>query len=752
MRLHDPMTGTIPRSIASREQAFVRSIAKSAGKAHSPLINEWQRRGPFYIGGRTKALALDVRSERIIVAGGVSSGMFKSIDGGATWYKTTSPDQLHSVSCIAQNTAPGRRYIWYYGTGEWAGGLGGSAAGPLGSQSQYRGDGVFKSTDRGESWTQVASTVSATPDRTDEFDFIWDLATFGSDGVYAATSNGLFRSTDGGGSWDHVIDPGGAYPNTEVAVTEDGTVYATVGGDGPETGIYRSYDGLTWERFSPPDFPGATIRTVIAPVPSQSGTIFFFTCEEYSKTHLYKYQEGIGWSDLRENLPGGGDMSTYGGNMMLLKIKPDDEDTIFLGTIGFYRSMDGGQSFEVIGAHAEFHVDQHSLVFLPSDPRKMIVGNDGGLFKTNDNLAEVGRDPVTGEDRIEWQSLNNGYLTTQFYSVALDHEIPGSEAVAGGMQDNGSMVTFSAALDDPWLELFPGDGGFLAFADHGTSIYTSNAATLRVLRHTFEGGEHQVIEVTPTSGLMGLWMGPMLIDPHDTRIMYLPARRDLWRNSDLTEIPYAFPITRTDVNWTRMENVDDYITAIAMSPASPRRIYYGTLSRELARIDSPHQGQPTPVKLPMDTLPENNQGAYIGCIAVDPRDIEKLLLVYPNYEVISIFASEDAGITWTPIAGNLEEYTDGSGAGPSVRWVSILYVEDHPFYFAATSAGLFSTSKLAGMSTFWIQEGTKTFGNVVVDMVDVRQSDGTIVVGTHGNGVYSATLAPPTPRRARRWF
>jgi hypothetical protein len=93
--------------------------------------------------------------------------------------------------------------------------------------------------------------------------------------------------------------------------------------------------------------------------------------------------------------------------------------------------------------------------------------------------------------------------------------------------------------------------------------------------------------------------------------------------------------------------------------------------------------------------------------------------------------------SWTPVSGNLEEYPDGSGAGPSVRWVSILYVDNKPIYFAGTSVGLFFTINLDGMNTVWVQEGGSTIGNVVIDMIDVRQSDGFVVVGTHGNGVYS---------------
>ncbi len=128
------------------------------------------------------------------------------------------------------------------------------------------------------------------------------------------------------------------------------------------------------------------------------------------------------------------------------------------------------------------------------------------------------------------------------------------------------------------------------------------------------------------------------------------------------------------------------------------------------------------------------------CIAVDPRDAEKVMVVFPNYGVISIFASDDGGATWTPVSGNLEENSDGSGSGPSVRWISILYVNDQPVYLAGTSVGLFSATKLNGMNTVWAPEALTKIGNIVVDMIDVRQSDGYVAVATHGNGIYSTYI------------
>lgn len=742
-RLRNPITNEIPRNFGTKEMDFVNKLSNQTSKTHHSLTDGWVSRGPYHVGGRTKALALDVLDENIILAGCVSSGMWKSIDGGSSWTKTTAPDQLHSVSCITQNKASGKEHIWYYGTGVSPMG-GGSASGLGNNDDCYRGDGIFKSVDNGNTWTQLESTVSGTADETDQFDFIWNIETFGDSGVYAATSSGLFKSTDEGESWEHVLDfgendPINTYPSTEIAITSQGTCYATIGGNGPDNGIYQCVDGETWVNISPVDWPDTTTRTVISIAPSNENIVYFFTETAQWTQQLRKYEDGTGWIDLTGGLPENAEMTTYGGNMLMIYIKPDDTNTIFLGTIPLCRSMDGGQSFEPIGSYGDFHVDQHSIAFYPSDPKTMIVGNDGGLFKTTNNLAETILDPYGGYT-IEWESLNNGYLTTQFYAVSIDHGTQGSESIFGGMQDNGCMYTTSSNPQDIWEELVWGDGGYTAISDGGEFLYNAQAATFAIYRHSFPNGEHQMTEITPATAIgMGLWLQIFVLDPYDDKMMYLPVQRELWRNSDLTQIPYVFPAVPTDMNWTRLTNVTDhYITAMGMSEAGPRRLYYGSSLGKVFFIDNPHEGQPVPVDVTGDQLPfACPQGAWINCIAVDPKDADKVIVVFSLYDFISIFASENGGETWTPVSGNLEENPDGSGNGPSVRWVSILYVDDKPIYFAGTSAGLFYTTRLDSMNTVWVQESPETIGNVVVDMIDVRQSDGFVVAGTHGNGVYS---------------
>ena len=742
LRLRNPATGQIPKDMAQREMAFAHRLAQQT-TGYSVSAN-WAARGPYNIGGRTRALAFDITNEEIVLAGGVTSGMFKSTDGGQSWVKTTAPNQLHSVTTIVQNKAPGHEHIWYYGTGDRSpGGIFTSASG-FAANAYYRGDGIFKSTDGGTTWAQLPSTISATPEETDAFDFVWDIVTFGEDGVMAATSSGVFRSLDGGDTWTHVLNVGDSetYPSTEIGVTGDETFYATIGGNGVDNGIYRSTDGERWENISPEGWREATVRTVLSIAPSNENVVYFFTQVADLQQELWKFEAGVGWTDLTGNLPFNAQMATFGGVMLMISVKPNDADTFFLGAINLFRSTDGGETFEEIsGTGPNFHVDQHVIAYAPSDPNTMIVGNDGGLYKTNNNLA------ATSNLSIEWEPLNNGYLTTQFYTVAIDRDTPGSEAIIGGTQDNGIVYTASSDPVAPWQFLHGGDGAFAAITNGGETAYYATAATFGVYRYTFQNGNQARTEVTPVDGRLGLWLAPFQLDPHDPNVMFLPSQRTLWRNADLSAIPDQVSGGPTDINWEPLEHVKEhFIHAMGMSEAEPRRLYYSgsfdgaDAAERLFYLDNPHEGQPEPVDITGENFPFFPFTPFIGCIAVDPRDANKVIVVFPSYEQLSIFASEDGGQNWSPVSGNLEENPDGSGSGPSVRWVSILYVQDQPVYLAGTSVGLFSARALEGMNTTWVPEAALTIGNVVIDMIDMRQSDGFVAVATHGNGVYTTYI------------
>ncbi len=146
-RTKDPKTGRVPYRIREKELRYAKTLPnrEEIGWSHGERDNRtvsWARRGPFNVGGRTRALAIDINDENIILAGGVSGGMWRSTDGGASWNMTTAPGDLHSVTAVAQDpTSPD---IWYYGTGEKNGNSAEDASGGGHENALYLGNGIYK--------------------------------------------------------------------------------------------------------------------------------------------------------------------------------------------------------------------------------------------------------------------------------------------------------------------------------------------------------------------------------------------------------------------------------------------------------------------------------------------------------------------------------------------------------------------------------------------------------------------------------
>ena len=772
MRLRDPATGKIPKNIRKKELMYAaslptkesRTVLEKNNNALSSQVLKWDRRGPFNIGGRTRALAIDVSNENIILAGGVSGGIWRSTNSGNSWIKTTAPTQIHSVTAIAQDTRDGNTNIWYAGTGEKVGDSANGGGAP------FLGDGIFKSTDGGRSWTLLSSTSSGQPQFFNNFfDFVWNIATDASNSehaeVYAATHNTIRRSIDGGVTWDVVLGNRSLFTYfADVAVTTTGVVYATLNSGGDVKGIWRSYDGQNWTDITPLGWPGGYNRIVIGIAPSNENVVYFLAETRGSGAldhNLWQYtnvsDDGSGaggsWVDRTANIPsfGGavGDYDSQRSYNMLIKVRPDDEDIVFVGGTNLYRSTDGfatTNSTTWIGGYANandvsmypnHHPDQHALAFLPSDPNMVISAHDGGLSKTTNILASG----------VSWSSLNNGYFTTQFYSLAVDHATPDDHVIIGGMQDNGTWFTNSASSLAPWTELSTGDGAFCAIAAGRSSYYVSSqlGTTFRLLVDE-NGKVAQWTNITPAGAYGFLFISPFVLDPNNTNMMYFVGGDRVWRNSDLCSIPLSSKY-KASVNWTELRTtivLDSWITAIAASTTPPNRVYYGTNNSQLYRLDGADTGSPTPIYLSRENE-EFPFSAYISSIAIDPTNADRAILAFSNYNVRSLFYTTDAGMSWSNVSGNLEEFIDGKGNGPSTRWASIIPGSASTHYFVGTSTGLYSTTTLDGISTTWVQEGATTIGNVVVEMIDFRSSDGFVAVATHGQGIFSSNLGNHIP-------
>lgn len=784
-RLKDPVSGKIPANINTRVYEFLRNKSGAIQdlnvyEKNTNLLSlpEWQKVGPNNIGGRTRALALDISdpSQKTILAGAVSGGMWKSIDGGINWIRTTEPQQLASVSCITQNPNKGKENIWYYGTGE----LWGNSAG-------INGDGIFKSTDGGWSWLQVPSTVRNTPNSWDNpLEFIWNILVYPKESqediIYAATAaGGIIRSTDGGKTWNFVL---GSFGNnsslfTDVVTTSDGVLYATLSQEtfGKRTagqyGIFRSVNGTDWVNITPENFPEKYKRVVIGIAPSDENQVYFLAETPYSGKQtfntqgdtlwhsLFKYTyisgdgDGSGgiWEDRSQNLPKPdyirGQFNSQTSYNLVIKVKPDNPDVVFIGGTNLYRSDDGfstNERIKWIGGYCPFnfnckdiytypnqHADQHAIVFPNNSSLKMYAGTDGGVFVTNNCAA----------DSVEWESLNQSYTTTQFYTIAVDHGTPGSKEIIGGTQDNGTL--YSNNKPD-WVFAANADGFYCAIENGGKYHYTSNNSSyqpkIKIWRRILdENGEPLITtRIDPIGGRDFIWNTPFLLDPNNQNRMYLAGGKIIWRNNDLSKIPNVRNLDSISIEWdslsfTRLS--EENITALGISKNPKNTLYYGTSKGKLYKIIDAHLGDPKPLEITATNFPKD---ATIGCIAVDPNDGNKVFTVFTNYNVESVFYSEDEGITWTPVTGNLEERPGGGGAGPAFNWLEILPINGKNYYLAGTNSGLFSTAFLDGINTCWIQESSDLIGNTVVDMIDARESDGFVAVATHGLANYIANI------------
>ncbi len=433
-----------------------------------------------------------------------------------------------------------------------------------------------------------------------------------------------------------------------------------------------------------------------------------------------------------------GNFDSQGSYDLVIKVKPDNENVVIIGGTNLYRSTDGfattGNTTWIggyatvnnVSQYANHHPDNHSLAFAPNNPSVLLSGHDGGVSRTTNVLATP----------MVWQQLSNGYVTTQFYTVAIDHATMGSNTIIGGLQDNGCWGTSSASPTASWIDVNPqgGDGAFTAIANGGITHCASsqNGFTYRVISGP---SPQQWARIDPQGAAGQLFVNPFVLDPNNSNIMYYAGGNYAWRNSDITAIPIG-NFTTTSINWTRLNNSaiagQTQVSALAVTKANPANRLYIARSPQgyLTRVDNANTGDPAGVDIGA-AIPTG----FISSVAVDPTNGNKVFVVFSNYSLASLWYSSDAGATWADVEGNL-----AGTNGPSCRSVTIVPIGASTYYVLGTSTGVYSTTALNGASTVWAQEGASTIGNVVVTSLDSRPSDRVVVAGTHANGVYSADI------------
>jgi hypothetical protein len=736
-------------------------------------------------------IAVDIDDESHLLAGSASGGMWESPDRGQNWHKTTSPDAEQSATCLFQDQRPGKHHTWYYGTGEMLSTTDRNIS--TNARTIGIGNGIFKSTDNGASWVPLTSTQVASPaDLLEIFQGIWrivaDPVRMDKDIVYAACYGAIMRSEDGGVSWEVTL---GDLENksfaTDLAITSDGILYAALSSfclsvqPPAKAGIWRSGDGINWTKITPAGFPQDNRVTRLALAPSNEHVMYVFTESQSPDLNPFNgYANTVNtfwkmtwnteadsavWENRTQGMPGRGDgnindfpysMVVYGGYCFTMGVKPDNENVVFLGGMNMHRSTNGfadtlmttyigGYPYDMDSLH-QLHPDQHGITFLPSDPAVMFMANDGGVYNTTDCMAD--------SSQMSWERLNNKLTTTQFYSIAIDHGSTGDDWVLGGLQDNNWYYTVT---DDPtefWFNVDICYDGFATCVAPDWEYCVISAYSGNIWTSRFDNDMHTMDIFPQLPDTLLKYYDPVMgsnalfpfyqnfaLDPNNYETFYLPTITSIWRKDNLKAAAYDTSLRNT--GWNHLSNVNvgtaAEISYLAVSTVPAHRLYYGTSLGQVFRLDDAHTGNPVPVEITGSNFPVN---AFVACIDIDVENADKLMVTFSNYGVQSLFHSIDGGTTWTSVGGNLEEFPDGSGAGPSIRCTKKLSYQGKEIIFAGTSCGLFSTTELNGDSTVWTKEGDASIGNVIIDMIDARQTDGFMAIGTHGNGVYSANYDP----------
>ena len=769
--IKNPATGKIPEGSFEGEKLQAQAILAAQQQNNTAGFGTpYTFEGPNNLGGRTRTIAYDVRyngtSNRIILAGGVSGGVYKSIDDGATWVRKSTTGDHFSCTSLAQDTRVGFQDTWYYGVGEASGNSAGSTG------AFYSGNGVYKSTDNGETWARLASSnTSALETFSVAQDFINKLIVDPTDGnIYIACPATIRRSVDGGTTWTTVLSGTLASSGqfTDIVVSSTGRLYASFGGTNSSTvdGVWGSAPGPTsgdagsWTQIAGAGAGGSPVgwnaegaygRVVLAIAPSAEHLLYAL----YSITvgactveaEMFRWDDmAATWTDISATLPnepgclaGNDPFAVQGGYDLVVAVKPDASGTVFIGGTNAYRSTDAGLTWTRIGGYftpADYtlypssHPDIHSFVFQPGTPTTMLCGNDGGIQRTTANLA----------GSVSWTPINTGYRTYQYYHVTIDPRL-GNGKVLGGAQDNGSTRNIGGS-GTSFESVWGGDGvsvGLTTLISGTQYEYVGSQSGFINRRASTTPTGSVDAGITPSGETnSGLFVTLFKLDVDNTQTLYYANDNILYRTTSASTV--------TSFTWTSMTGIAtavgaaNDITAIATTrgtySAATASLFLGTSNGRVYRLDNPTgvAAGTGPVDITGAGFPA---AANVSSIAVNPRNDDTAMVTFSNYGVTSVFwtgTANSAVPTWTAVEGALTL--------PSYRSSAIAVTTGGVEYFVGTSAGLFNSLGLPG-AVSWTQEGATEIGNAVVSSLSLRKEDNRLLVGTHGYGMWATSLPLP---------
>ena len=680
----NPITREIP--LEEKEAEYKEALIQKE-YFRKGATNNYISRGPSNLGGRTRAVVVDLSDNtgNTIIAGGVSSGVFKTTNGGSSWSKVSSNGEIHNVTTIAQDPRSGFQNVWYYGTGEWSGN---SAS--LGSP--FRGEGIWKSTDSGTTWSQIPGSASVFTDSDSFFDYVNKIVVSPTTGdVFIATTGKIYRYN--GTSFNVELelednDTGW----TDVVVAANGRVFASLEGNSKFSGVHTSATGNgSWSRIARSGVPSGwspTGRIVLGTAPSNNDVIYALYVNGQSgsiEADLWKYNfSSSTWIDLSSKLPDepGGDspgndpFAVQGGYDLVVSVKPDDENFVILGGVNIYKieNILTDSMFQRIGGYVnnqsyglynvggvDHHPDIHAITFSPFDSKVLYSGTDGGVHKTDVTLASTA-----------WENLNNDYVTYQYYHVALDPK-NNSDIVLGGAQDNGTtMGGLNAGLPNKsdMDGIAGGDGVAVAI---GSEISTNNPrlflGTQRGPIYRFTGGFSRIqpIQNYDTNNdpvyYPSQFVTYFYLDPDNTNALYYASESRLLITNDADNVDGD---SWTDAGFIpTSENIRTMATTRGTYDVNNSYLYIGGALGGVFRLKDPQNATSaaTAVNITPSTATTASNTIVSG-IGVHPTNPD---IVYAAIELDrksgAVYRSEDRGESWKKMSNTV---SGGTGSATTM--------------------------------------------------------------------------------------
>ena len=423
-------TGEVNPADVLKAKAEIAHIA--AKQAAPPLNLTWEEMGPDNVGGRTRAILIDRNNSQRMYAAAVSGGLWISSNGGNSWEKYD--DFLDNLAVVSLTQSANGDI--YFGTGE---GMYYSNTGD--GTSGLLGGGIWKSTDDGQTFTRLTSTIPFANSTGADWANVGKLASDPSNAnrIYAGTNRGLRISDDGGTTWTNAFSSGPGFSNNarDLVVASDGSIFTNIG-----TRVYYSANGNpgSFQEITGISIPSGVKRIRLA-VSSQDVNYVYAVVvgsgsgnsSNFRLHSIYRSTDkGASWTQIGIGGGAGSLFDTHGNQGLFncaLEVDVKDKDRIIMGGVELWEwTLSGGWSeIASLGGNSftnplYVHADKHHILFHPTDLNTIYVATDGGMFRSFNNGNT-------------WEAFNRNYSTVQFYSVAFSE----TGLLLGGTQDNGTI-------------------------------------------------------------------------------------------------------------------------------------------------------------------------------------------------------------------------------------------------------------------------------------------------------------------------